>query len=193
MRDRYLAVLTFLLAVLSQEITVLEVLPITICYILYAQRRPWPDEMRILVAAGCAVALIAVDVLFYQAKCLTAVEGVSPRVEPRIGWCFERHSDFFALLIGYSRLHLVLSAFLIPGFVMALRRNKIVWTCLYAYLFLSVVVVNLLITSKPFRYDDYLIPFGSYSVSTAWQSAPNFSSRPGSNFLCGQRSRSGGF
>src|SRR5580704_17867308 len=158
MRDRFLAVLTFLLAVLSQEITVLEVLPLTICYILYAQRRPWPDEMRILVAAGCAVALIALDVLFYQAKCLTAVEGVSPRVEPRIGWCFERPSDFFALLIGYSRLHLVLSAFLMPGFVMALRRNKIVWTCLYTYLFLSVVVVNLLITSKAFRYEYYLIP-----------------------------------
>ena len=158
MRDRYLAVLTFLLAVLSQEITVLEVLPLSICYILYAQRRPWPDEMRILVAAGCVVALIALDVLFYQAKCLTAVEGVSPRVEPRIGWCFERPSDFFALLIGYSRLHLVLSAFLIPGFVMALRRNKIVWTCLYTYLFLSVVVVNLLITSKAFRYEYYLIP-----------------------------------
>jgi hypothetical protein len=158
MRDRYLTVLAFLLAVLSQEITVLEVLPLTICYVLFAQRRTWPDEMRVLVVAGCAVALIALDVLFYQAKCLTAVEGVSPRVEPRIGWCFERPSDFFALLIGYSRLHLVLSAFLIPGFVMALRRNKIVWVCLYTYLFLSVVVVNLLITSKAFRYEYYLIP-----------------------------------
>jgi hypothetical protein len=158
MRDRYLAVLAYLLAVLSQEITVLEVLPLTICYLLFGQRRPWPDEMRVLVAAGCAVALIALDVLFYQAKCLTAVEGVSPRVEPRIGWCFERPSDFFALLIGYSRLHLVLSAFLIPGLVMALRRSKIAWACLYTYLFLSVIVVNLLITSKAFRYEYYLIP-----------------------------------
>jgi hypothetical protein len=158
MRDRYLAVLVFLLAVLSQEITVLEVLPLTICCILFAQRRPWPDEMRILVAAGCAVALIALDVLFYQAKCLTAVEGVSPRVEPRIGWCFERPSDFFAMLIGYSRLHLVLSVFLIPGFLVAWRRHKVAWVCLYTYLFLSVIVVNLLITSKAFRYEYYLIP-----------------------------------
>jgi hypothetical protein len=158
MRDRYLTVLAFLLAVLSQEITVLEILPLTICYILFAQRRPWPDETRILVVACCAVALIALDVLFYQAKCLTAVEGVSPRVEPRVGWCFERPSDFFALLIGYSRLHLVLSAFLIPGFLMACRRQKIIWVCLYTYLFFSVVVVNLLITSKAFRYEYYLIP-----------------------------------
>lgn len=158
MRDRYLAVLAYLLAVLSQEITVLEVLPLTICYVLFGKRRPWPDEIRVLVVGGCVVALIALDVLFYQAKCLTAVEGVSPRVEPRVGWCFERPTDFFALLIGYSRLHLVLSAFLIPGFVMALRRNQIVWACLYTYLFLSVVVVNLLITSKAFRYEYYLIP-----------------------------------
>jgi hypothetical protein len=158
MRDRYLAVLAFLLAILSQEITVLEVLPLAICCILFAQRRPWPDEIRILVAAGCAVALIALDVLFYQAKCLTAVEGVSPRVEPRIGWCFERPSDFLAMLIGYSRLHLVLSAFLIPGFLVAWRRRQVPWVCLYTYLFLSVLVVNLLITSKAFRYEYYLIP-----------------------------------
>ena len=38
---------------------------------------------------------------------------------------------------------------------MALRRNQIVWACLYTYLFLSVVVVNLLITSKAFRYEYY--------------------------------------
>jgi hypothetical protein len=158
MRDRYLAVLTFFAAALSQEITILQILPLAVCYFLFAQRRSWPDEIRLLVAAGCALALIGLDLAFYELKCLTALEGVSPRVEPRIGWCFDKPSNFFALLIGYSRLHIVLSAFLMPGFLLAWRRKKAVWTCLYLYLFLSVVVTNLLITNKGFRYEYYLIP-----------------------------------
>ena len=66
---------------------------------------------------GCALALIGLDYAFFQIKCLTALEGVSPRIEARIGWCFDKSTNFFALLIGYSRLHIVLSAFLIPGFM----------------------------------------------------------------------------
>ena len=158
MRERYLTVLVFFASVLSQEITALQILPLAICWILFGQRRSWPDEIRLLVAVGCALALIGLDYAFFKIKCLTALEGVSPRIEARIGWSFEQPSNFFALLIGYSRLHLVLSAFLIPGFIFAWRRQREVWTCLYIYLFLSVAVTNLLITNKGFRYEYYLIP-----------------------------------
>jgi hypothetical protein len=157
-RYRYLAVLTFLAGVLSQEITVLQVIPLAICYIVFAARRKWPDEIRLLIAAGCAVAVIALDVAFHVLKCLTPIEGVSPRVEARIGWCFAKLANFFSLFVSYSRLHLLLSAFLIPGFIMACRRRQTVATCLYLYLFLSVTAVNLLITSKGYRYQYYLIP-----------------------------------
>ena len=119
MRDRYLTVLAFLAAVLSQEITALQILPLTVCYMLFGQRRSWTDEIRLLVAAGCALALIGLDYAFFKIDCLTALEGVSPRIEARIGWWFDKSANFLALLIGYSRMHIVLSAFLIPGFWIA--------------------------------------------------------------------------
>jgi hypothetical protein len=158
MRDRYFTVLAFLASVLSQEITALQVLPLAVCWMVFGQRRSWPDEIRLLVAMGCALALVGLDYAFFRIDCLTALEGVSPRIEARIGWCFDKPANFFSMLIGYSRLHVVLSAFLIPGLVFAWRRQKTVWTCLYVYFFLSIVVTNLLITNKGFRYEYYLIP-----------------------------------
>jgi hypothetical protein len=158
MRDRYLTVLAFLASVLSQEITALQMLPLAVCWMLFGQRRSRADEIRLLIAVGCALALIGLDYAFFQMKSLTALEGVSPRVEAKIGWCFDKPANFFSLLIGYSRLHIVLSAFLIPGFILAWRRQKTVWSCLYLYFFLSIVVTNLLITSKAARYEYYLIP-----------------------------------
>jgi hypothetical protein len=158
MRDRYLTILFFFLAVLSQEITVLQIIPIAVCYFIFAQRRPWPDEVRLLICAGCAVALIAVDVAFFKIECLTALEGISPRIDASIGWSFEQPINFFALIIGYSRLHLVLSAFLIPGFLSAWYRKQTIWISLYLYFVLSVVVSNLLITSRGYRFEYFLIP-----------------------------------
>jgi hypothetical protein len=157
MRERYLAMLMFLLAVFSQETTVLSVIPLGICYLLFAQKRPWPDEIRTLVLSGCALALIVLDLAFFQLKCLTALDGVSARLDATIGWCFDKPTNFLAMFVGYSRLHLVPSFFLIPGFISAARKRQRHWLCLYTYFFISIVVVNLLITAKGFRYDYYLI------------------------------------
>jgi hypothetical protein len=158
MRDRYSAVAAFCAAALSQEITVLQILPLMVCYALFAQRRSWPDEIRIVVAAGCALAIIVLDVGFFEIKCLTAIDGVSPNVEAAIGWRFDNPTGFWMLIVGYSRLHLVLSAFLMGGFVSALLRRRKLWLCLYTYLFLSIVVTNLFITLKALRYEYALIP-----------------------------------
>jgi hypothetical protein len=158
MRDRYLAVAALCAAALSQEITVLQILPFAVCCALFAQQRSLGDEIRILVAAGCALAIIALDVAFFQIRCLTALDGISPNVEATIGWRFDNPTSFFMLIVGYSRLHLVLSVFLIGGFVSALLRRHRVWLCLYSYLFLSIAVANLFITLKTLRYEYALIP-----------------------------------
>jgi hypothetical protein len=158
MRDRYFAVAALCASALSQEITVLQILPLLVCCALFAQRRSWPDEIRILVAAGCALAMIVLDVGFFEIRCLTALDGVSPNVEAAIGWRFDNPTAFWMLIVGYSRLHLMLSAFLMGGFVSALLRRRKIWLCLYTYLFLSIVVANLFITLKALRYEYALIP-----------------------------------
>jgi hypothetical protein len=150
-------VFTFLLAVLNQEITILEFPVFTLCYVLFGKRRAWPDEVRVAVIAVCALAFVALDLGWFALKCTTALEGVTARIEASFGWSFEKPTNLLALLVGYSRLHLALSAFLLPGFVIAVRRNHTVWTFLYFYLALSVVVVNVLITGKGFRYQYHLI------------------------------------
>jgi hypothetical protein len=158
MRDRYLTVAAFLAAALSQEITVLEIIPLTICYFLFAQRRSWPDEIRLLVAAGCALALIALDLAFFKIQCLTALDGISPRIDATVGWEFAEPANFVALLIGYSRLHLIPSVFLLVGFVFSRRTKNTGWIFLYLYLFTSMVVINVLITSRGYRFEYHLIP-----------------------------------
>jgi hypothetical protein len=158
MKDRYLTVFVFFLAVLSQEITLLQIIPLTICYCVFAKRRPWPDEFRLLVAAGCALALILLDLLFFRIECMTALDGVSPRMDATIGWSFEKPINFLVLLIGYSRLHIVMSSFLLPGFLVAWRRKQRSWLAIYLYFVLSIVVSNLLITSRGYRFEYFLIP-----------------------------------
>jgi len=158
MRDRYLTVLALLAAILSQEITLLQVLPLAICCALFAERRSWRDEIRLLVAAGCALALSALDVGFFEIRCLTALDGISPNVEATIGWRFDNPTNFLAIFVGYSRLHLVLSVFLAAGFVITLWRRRRAWLCLYIYFFLSVLTANLFITLKTLRYEYALIP-----------------------------------
>src|SRR5260370_25402162 len=142
MRDRYLTMLAVLGAALTQEITVFQLLPLAIGCALFAPRRTWSDEIRLLVAAGCALALIALDVAFFQIRCLTALEGVSPNVEATIGWRFDNATNFLAIFIGYSRLHLVLSAFLVPGFVLPLCPRTQPWLCLSTYHFSSVIAAT---------------------------------------------------
>jgi hypothetical protein len=134
-------------------------MPLAICCALFAQRRSWGDEIRVLIVAGCALALGALDVAFFEIRCLTALEGISPNVEATIGWRFDNVTNLLAIFVGYSRLHLVLSAFLVAGFGITLwRRKRGVWLCLYIYFFLSVLTANLFITLKSLRYEYALIP-----------------------------------
>ena len=115
MRDRYVAVLCFLAATLSQEISLLMILPLGLCYALFGQRRSRRDEIRMMIAGGSALGVIAIDLAFFRIRCLTALEGPSPSTEATIGWAFADPSNFFSMLIGYSRSHILLSAFFWPA------------------------------------------------------------------------------
>ena len=158
MRDRYLALLGMGLAIFSQEITVLQAIPLAFCYLLFGQRRSWSDESRFLIVVGCLAALILLDYAFFKIACQTALDGVSPRIEAAIGFSFDKTVNFFTLLVGYSRLHAALSVFVVLGLIAALCRKQRVMTCFYIYMIASVAVANVLITSKAFRYEYFLIP-----------------------------------
>lgn len=174
MKDRYLSIAAFAAATLSQEITLLQIIPLAVCFLLFAKRRFWSDEVRISVAAGCALAIIAFDLAVFQIQCLTALEGASPNAEATIGWHFSEPSNYFAIFVGYSRLHVVLTAFLLAGLLIALRRKKTVLLCLHLYFILSVVVANILITSPSFRYQYFLIPIWIFLSAEGLVASANF-------------------
>jgi hypothetical protein len=158
MRTRYLMVVSFLAAALSQEIGLLHLVPLGLCYLFFARTARWPNDVRVLVAGGCMLAVMAVDIAFSQIRSLTSLDGLSPRLEPTLGWSFQTPSNFFSLLIGYSRLHLFLSVFLLGGAVLALRRKATVLFCLYLYLAIAICTDNFLITTPTFRYLYSLVP-----------------------------------
>lgn len=183
MRERYLAIASFLAATLSQEISLLQLVPMGVCYLLFAQRTRWPDEVRLIVAGGCALSLIALDLAFVQIRCLTAIDGISPNVEATLGWTFHAPSNFLSMFIGYSRLHLFLSAFLAAGAVLTQWRKDSIFPCLYLYLAASVCTVNLLVTSPSFRYQYSFLPLwlllSVYGVAKVMQVL-----LPGSQMTC---------
>jgi hypothetical protein len=167
MRDRYVAVLCFLAATLSQEISLLMIIPLGVCYVLFGQRRSWPDEIRVMIAGGCALGVIAIDLAFFKIRCLTALDGASPNSEATMGWAFADPSNFFAMLIGYSRLHILLSAFFLGGLTIALKKKDIQLLSLYVFVTFGVVADNFLITTHGFRYQYALIPLWILLTITA--------------------------
>lgn len=150
----------FCSAILSQEISLTMVPVMLIVFILFAKRYSFADDFQLGIAGIAAGALIFVDILAFQVKCMTRSVGISPNVEATIAPNFWELGNFFALMIGYSRLHLIVTAFVFVGFFFALRAKKRDVLSIYAVCFLIICCCNLLITSASFRYQ--------YTVIAPW-------------------------
>ena len=168
MRWRYAMLAALLAAVLSQELSLVLGAPLLVGYLLFADRKPWPDEVRFIVAAGGVLALMAIDILVFQTACLTRTEGISPNIEPALKPYFFYPMNFFTLFIGYSRLHLGLSVLLMIGFPLAIRERTRARAALYFVLFAGVAFSVLFITTASLRYQYWLLPLwillGLYST-----------------------------
>ena len=64
------------------------------------------------------MAWIFIDWLAFQTLCLTRTEGVSPNLEATVKPHFWQPFAVFSMIIGYSRLHPLLSAFPLLDLVM---------------------------------------------------------------------------
>ncbi len=168
MRWRYAMLAALLAAVFSQELSLVLCAPLAVGYILFAEKKSWPDETRFFVAAGCVLALIGADILVFQIVCLTRTEGVSPNVEPSLKPYFFYPMNFFSLFFAYSRLHLGLSVLLALGFPLAIRERRRAVTALFFILFSGVAFCVLFITTASLRYQYWLLPLwivlGLYSA-----------------------------
>ncbi|NNC88113.1 MAG: hypothetical protein HKN82_06595, partial [Akkermansiaceae bacterium] len=181
------AVLAFGAAVLSQEISVALVPVLAILYVLFGKSVPWRWEVRTILAVAVVAVVVAGDILLFQLKCLTRPTGVSPNVEATIAPTFWELGNMASMLVGYSRLHVVLSAFLPFSLWSAIRGGKRRLTALHVALGASVIVFNLLITSVSFRYQFALLPLwillGCHGIWEAGRIAARWASHPAAGMV----------
>jgi Dolichyl-phosphate-mannose-protein mannosyltransferase len=156
-RYRYLTVVAFLLAVLSQEITAIMAFQLLLGLFWMGREAGWKANIRLAIAGALAVGFIVLDLLVFQTRCLTRTEGVSPNVEASITPHFWDPYNLVSLFLGYSRLHVAPSLILLLALPLLLRRGgRIVWTLLF-FVSTGVLLTNLLVSHVSLRYQYWMI------------------------------------
>lgn len=158
MRFRYATLASFLCCVLSQELSLVLGFQLAVGYFLFAEKKPWRDEIRLLVVAGCALAIIATDLVVFQTRCLTHTEGVSPSVEATLHPQFANPLNFLSVFFAYSRLHLALSILFVFGLPFAFKNKNRYLLAIYFVVFSGALFANILVTGDSLRYQYWLIP-----------------------------------
>ncbi len=155
---RYATIAAFLATTLTQEISGLMGISLLLGYLVFAKDKGWQDNVKLLFAAACAVAIIALDYLVFQTRCMTRLEGISPNLEATVMLHFWHPYNFLSLFIGYSRLHIVGSLMLLLGLPWMWRRRHPNTMALLLMLFSGVFFTNILVTHISLRYQYWLIP-----------------------------------
>ena len=157
-RYRYLTILAFLAAVLSQEISAIMVFQIALGIFLLGREAGWSANIKLILVGVMAVALIGIDLVVFQTWCLTRTEGVSPNVEASIKPHFWDPYNLISLFLGYSRLHVGPSlALLISAPLLMKRGGRVVWALAF-FMLTGILLTNLLVTHVSLRYQYWMIP-----------------------------------
>jgi hypothetical protein len=98
------------------------------------------------------------DLVIFQTRCLTRVDGISPNLEATLSPHFSDPMNFLSLFLGYSRLHLALSILFVVGLPFAIKERNRNGLALYLLLFAGIVFTNLCVTAVSLRYQYWLLP-----------------------------------
>ncbi len=158
MRYRYLTVLAFLGTVMCQEASCVMGFSLLLGFLAFAEEKRRAENIKLVVASGCAMAIIALDYVVFQSRCMTRPAGISPNLEATIMPHLWHPYNFLSLFVGYSRLHIAASVFLVLGFPLVCRERQRQTLALYLILGSGIVMTNLLVTHISLRYQYWLIP-----------------------------------
>lgn len=157
-RVRLACVLASVASVLTQEISVIIGAQIAIAFLFFRGRRPLVRDGEVIVAASLGAFLVALDYAAFQVLCLTLTEGVSANVEAKLSPNVGKMFNVAALFLGYSRIHVLGTLFLLPSLAAALSRGSRAWLGMHYVLLTGVLLSNVLITHVSLRYQYWLIP-----------------------------------
>lgn len=158
----YAMIFSLLFAVLSQEISVILGLQIVFAYLLFSNKKSFKENVILIILGLSAISLIGIDLLIFQIKCLTRLEGVSPNLEATLAPNIGTPMNFLSLLFSYSRLHVALSFFFLVGIPFCLKnmpgkKSSIIFI-LYFFSVSGALITNVLVTGVSLRYQYSFIP-----------------------------------
>jgi hypothetical protein len=158
MKWRYLTLAALFAAIFSQEISVLLGFVLIPSYALFAERKSWTKEIQFLVALGCGMVYVVLDLALWQTVCLTTHAGVSPRLEPELKLNLMYVSMFYWFFFLPSRLHFGSTVFLFLGLPFNLReRNKSLLVFCITF-FGGIILTTTFITGSAVRFQYWLLP-----------------------------------
>jgi hypothetical protein len=157
-RHRLATVAAFAAACLSQELSVVLALPLLAAGALFTRRISRREVVELGLLSGCAIALVVLDILVFQTRCLTRLEGISPNVEATLSLHFAKPMNVLTLLLSYSRLHVALSLLLLAGLPLLVLRRERTAMAMVLVLFGGIVGTMLLVTYEAPRYQYWLLP-----------------------------------
>ena len=155
---RIATLFSFLMAVVSQEISVAMGPSLVFGYLMFAKDLGWHRNFTLVLISGVVVALIGLDFIVFQNLCLTRTEGVSPSIEAAVKPHFWYPMNMLSMFFGYSRLHVVASFFFVAGLPLMWREQNRNALAMLSFLISGIVMTNLLVTNVSFRYLYWLIP-----------------------------------
>src|SRR5580700_259498 len=148
----------FLAACVSQELSVVMVVPLACAYLIFAEKKDRWSTIAFWSVGACAAVAFVIDIATYFTVCLTKVEGIAPALDATPSPHFANPVHFFTLFVGHSRLHLALSLVLVAGMPRMLASKSGNTIALLMILFGGVVGVNLLLATEAIRYLYWLFP-----------------------------------
>jgi hypothetical protein len=157
-RHRLGTLAAFTAACLSQELSIVMAPPLLVAAFLFTRRIRAREAVELGVVSACALVLVALDILVFQTRCLTRLEGISPSVEATLHLHFAAPMNVLTLFVSYSRLHLGLSLALLAGLPLLLARRDRAALAMAVVLFGGVLGTMLQVTHEALRYQYWLLP-----------------------------------
>ncbi len=149
---RFAAVICFGAATLSQEISLLLIVPLGLSYATMSQKQSWANELKFVYCGCLVVACIGINMVIFQFLCLTRTSGKSATVESTLTPHFWEPMNAFSQWICYSRLHIFFGLFSFIGMAVAMRRRDMGIIAVTFFLVFGVLTTVILVTGLGFRY-----------------------------------------
>lgn len=167
---RIATLVAFLCAILSQEISAVMGAALVAGYLLFAKDLGWRRNIQLMGISAAVIMVIALDLVAFKTLCLTRTEGVSPVAEASIKLHFWHPQNLFAIFLGYSRLHIIPSSFILLALPLLWKVRNRNMLAFIMFLVVGIVATNLLVSHISLRYQYWLFPVwilvSLYSIRT---------------------------